>query len=78
MKELEKAHPDRQIAVIIPELVGTRWYHYVLHNQTSAFIKIYLHLSGYRRVVVIDIPWYLNETPENNPATTSSLESIRY
>jgi amino acid transporter len=78
LDDLQRAQPGRDIAVIIPELVGTRWYHYVLHNQTSAFIKIYLHLSGYRRVVVIDIPWYLNETPENNPAATSTLESIRY
>ena len=26
--DLRHAHPDRDIAVIIPELIGTRWYHY--------------------------------------------------
>jgi amino acid transporter len=68
LDDLQKAKPGRDIAVIIPELVGTRWYHYVLHNQTSAFIKVYLHLSGYRRVVVINVPWYLNEGSEEKQA----------
>lgn len=57
--DLQHAQPGRDIAVIIPELVGTRWYHYLLHNQTAAVIKIYLGLSGFRRVVVINVPWYL-------------------
>ena len=57
--DLQHAHPGRDIAVIIPELVGTRWYHYLLHNQTAAVIKAYLLFSGFRRVVVINVPWYL-------------------
>ena len=61
--DLQRAKPGRDIAVIVPELVGTRWYHYILHNQTAAFIKVYLHLSGYRRVVVINVPWYLDDDP---------------
>jgi hypothetical protein len=59
--DLQHAHPGRDIAVIVPELVGTRWYHYILHNQTAAIIKAYLLLSGFRRVVVINVPWYLPE-----------------
>ena len=43
-----------------PELVSTRWYHYVLHNQTAAVIKAYLLFSGFRRVVIINVPWYLS------------------
>src|SRR6516162_9297045 len=31
--ELRYAHPERDIAVIIPELISTRWYHFLLHNQ---------------------------------------------
>jgi len=60
LSDLQHAQPGRDIAVIVPELVGTRWYHYVLHNQTAALIKAYLLLSGYHRVVVINVPWYLN------------------
>jgi amino acid transporter len=59
VSDLKRAHADRDIAVIIPELIGTRWYHYVLHNQTAAVMVAYLRLSGFRKVVVINVPWYL-------------------
>jgi amino acid transporter len=61
LSDLQRAHPRRDIAVIVPELVSTRWYHFLLHNQTAALIKAYLLLSGQRRVVVINVPWYLND-----------------
>ena len=59
--DLKHAHPDRDIAVIIPELIGNRWYHFFLHNQTGVVIEAYLRLSGFRRVVVINVPWYIAE-----------------
>jgi amino acid transporter len=58
--DLQRAHPGRDLAVIVPELVATRWIHYLLHNQTAAIIKAYLLFSGFRRVVVINVPWYLS------------------
>jgi hypothetical protein len=59
--DLQSAHPNRDIAVIVPELVPTHWYHVLLHNQTSSIIKAWLLFSGFRRVVVINIPWYLTD-----------------
>jgi amino acid transporter len=59
--DLQQAHPGRDLAVVVPELVRTRWYHYLLHNQTATLIKAYLHFSGFRRVVVINVPWYLSD-----------------
>jgi len=59
VSDLQRAYPNRDLAVIVPELVATRWYHYLLHNQTAALIKAYLLFSGFRRVVVINVPWYL-------------------
>jgi amino acid transporter len=61
VSDLQHAHPGRDLAVIVPELVGTRWYHLVLHNQTAVLIKAYLLFSGLRRVIVVNVPWYLNE-----------------
>jgi hypothetical protein len=58
LAELDKAYPDRTVAVIVPELVERRWYHYLLHNKTAAVIKGYLYFSGFRRVAVINVPWY--------------------
>src|SRR5262249_7002973 len=46
VSDLQRAHPGRDLAVIVPELVATRWYHYLLHNQTAAVIKAYLLFSG--------------------------------
>jgi hypothetical protein len=59
--DLQHAHPGRDLAVMVPELVPTRWYHYLLHNQTASLIKAYLLFSGLRRVVVVNVPWYLDE-----------------
>jgi hypothetical protein len=59
--DLQKSHPNRDVAVIVPELVPKRWYHFVLHNQTAAVIKGYLLFSGFRRVVVVNVPWYLSD-----------------
>src|SRR5262249_3143430 len=60
LEQLLKDHPDRQVAVIIPELVERHWYHVLMHNQTAAFLKGYLYFSGLQRVVVINVPWYVN------------------
>lgn len=57
--DLEKTHPDRAIAVVVPELVERRWYHWLLHNHTAAVIKGYLYFSGLQRVTVVNVPWYL-------------------
>jgi amino acid transporter len=61
---MERAHPGRPIAVIVPELVERRWYHYFLHNQTAAVIKGYLYFSGLERVSVVNVPWYLKGNSE--------------
>ncbi|MHB1559854.1 MAG: APC family permease, partial [Isosphaeraceae bacterium] len=58
--DIQKAHPGRDVVVVVPELVATKWYHFLLHNQTAAVIKAYLHFSGLRRVAVLNVPWYLN------------------
>jgi len=56
--DLQHASPHRDIVVVVPELVDGRWYSVFLHNQTAAIIKAYLLFSGFRRVFVVNIPWY--------------------
>jgi amino acid transporter len=53
-------HPDRQIAVIVPELVERHWYHYPLHNQRAELLKASLLLKGSRNIVLINVPWYIH------------------
>lgn len=64
ISRLKEEYPDRQIAVIIPELVESRWYQYLLHNQRATGLKAALLLRGGQRVVVINVPWYLSRGDE--------------
>jgi amino acid transporter len=57
--ELERHFPDRQVAVVVPELIERRWINYLLHNQRSAALKLLLYIKGNRRIIVINVPWYL-------------------
>jgi amino acid transporter len=57
--KLERDHPERQIAVLIPELVVKNWWQTPLHNQRSQLLKLLLLLRGNQRIIVINIPWYL-------------------
>jgi amino acid transporter len=58
--KIEEEHPGRQIAVIVPELVERHWYHYPLHNQRAEILKAFLLLKGSRRIVLINVPWYIS------------------
>jgi amino acid transporter len=57
---LEEKYPDRQIAVLVPELVESRWIYNLLHNNRPTLLKALLLLKGKERVMVINIPWYLH------------------
>src|SRR5579863_996173 len=58
--KLERENPDRQIAVLIPELVEAHWHNYLIHNQRAQWLKALLLIKGDRRIVVINVPWYLD------------------
>ena len=57
--KLEREHPDRQVAVLVPEIIEKHWFHYLLHNQRSTALKLLLYVKGNRRIIVINVPWYL-------------------
>jgi amino acid transporter len=57
--KLEEQNPGRQIAVIIPEFVEKHWYHNFLHNRRATWLKAALLLKGNQRIVIINVPWYL-------------------
>lgn len=59
--DLSAKNADREITVIIPELVEHKWYHYALHNQRAEGLKALLLLKGNERVTTMNIPWYLKE-----------------
>jgi hypothetical protein len=71
--ELGRQNPERQIAVVIPELVEPRWYHYLLHSHTAALLKALLRLRGGPQIVIVSTPWYLKDwVPERRELRQSS------
>ena len=57
--DLETREPGRKVMVVVPELVAVRWYQYLLHNHRSTVLKAMLLMQGNRRIVVVNVPWYL-------------------
>ena len=57
--KVERENPDRQIAVLVPELVVKHWWQTPLHNQRAQLLKLLLLVRGNQRIIVINIPWYL-------------------
>lgn len=57
--EQQIAHPDRIITMLIPELVESHWYHYLLHNNRPEAIRALLLFNGNQRITVASIPYHL-------------------
>jgi amino acid transporter len=69
--KIEAENPHRQIAVLVPELVVSKWWQNLLHNQRAQVLKLMLLVKGSQRVLVINIPWYLNK-PAPEPIANES------
>jgi len=59
-RQQQQENPDRKIAVVIAELRERHWYHFFLHNQRGEALTAMLMLSGDRKIVVINVPWYVD------------------
>ncbi len=55
----QEEQPDRVITVLLPELVETHWYHYLLHNNRPEAIRALLLFNGNQRITVATIPYHL-------------------
>jgi amino acid transporter len=64
--KVEKETGNRKVCVLVPELVVRHWWEGLLHNRRADLLKVILLVRGNRRIVVINIPWYLDG--EGTPA----------
>ncbi len=55
----QMAQPDRNITMLIPELVESHWYHYFLHNNRPEAIRALLMFNGNQRITVATIPYHV-------------------
>jgi hypothetical protein len=58
---VEKETETRKVCVLVPELVVRHWWEGMLHNRRSDLLKVVLLVRGNRRIIVINIPWYLGK-----------------
>ena len=56
---VERESIFNKVCVLVPELVVFHWWENLLHNRRADMLKVILLLRGNRRIVVINIPWYL-------------------
>jgi amino acid transporter len=64
LEEIDKLHeefPERLVAVVVPEVVETRWWQFLLHRRKPARLRSALLKRGDHRVVVINVPWYVED-----------------
>jgi amino acid transporter len=59
--ELSKKNPDRNIVVVIPELVENQWYEFFLHNQRGRLLEWVLLARGNERIFTVSAPWYIGK-----------------
>jgi amino acid transporter len=55
----ERESSFHKICVLVPELVVRHWWENLLHNRRADLLKVILLLRGNRRIIVVNIPWYL-------------------
>lgn len=55
--EVESWRDDDVVTVVIPEFVTKRWWHQLLHNQTSLFLKAALLFKPH--IIVTSVPHHL-------------------
>ena len=61
IESVEAEYPGRTVAVLIPELVTQHWWEYILHTHRARHLRSALLRYGGSRLVVINVPWYLEE-----------------
>ena len=57
--KVERESKYHKICVLVPELVVRNWWENLLHNRRADLLKVILLMRGNRRIIVINIPWYL-------------------
>ena len=64
ISKLERENPDGTVAVLIPQLIETRWYYSFLHNQRATVLRSTLLLRSENRIQIVNVPWKIAERRE--------------
>jgi hypothetical protein len=58
---IDMQRSDDTLVIVLPELVATRWWHALLHNQTALRLKAQLLFRP--GTVVVNVPYHLQREP---------------
>lgn len=58
---IEQEQRQRNIAVVVSQLIESRWYYRLLHDNRSTLLKALLLLRGNQRTAVINMPWHIKD-----------------
>jgi len=58
IQKLKARYPNRQIAVVIPEIVERHWWQFIIHKHRAMLLKNHLLRYGGTGLIVITVPWY--------------------
>jgi amino acid transporter len=72
--QLEGKNQESIIAVLVPQLVESRWYYSLLHNRRADILKTLLLLKGRNRILIINVPWNLEK---ELPAKVADRRELR-
>jgi amino acid transporter len=64
LTRIQREHPDRQVTVIVPQLIKAHWWQRLLHDHRGERLKSALLQRGGRGIVVVNVPWHLDEDPK--------------
>ena len=55
--QVRREHPDRLVAILVPEVVKQHWWDFLLHNFRAEHLRSsILPAGGDRRVIVVSVP----------------------
>ncbi|HET9984652.1 MAG TPA: APC family permease [Longimicrobiales bacterium] len=61
IRRVTRENPKRHVAVLVPEFVERRWYHYLVHSHRATLLKHLLLLHGGPQIIIVNTPWYLRD-----------------
>jgi amino acid transporter len=61
IRDICEEAPQRPVAVLVPELMKRHWWQYLLHTQRARRLRQALLRHGGSALIVISVPWYLEE-----------------
>src|SRR5204862_5973156 len=64
IERLQREHPGRLVTAVVPEVVKRRWWQFLMHNYRAERLRSALLRRGDPKLVVVSVPWYLSDAPE--------------